>query len=80
MSKVSRLEVTSSGARRRRRELWRAGGSVRDSAAPRVIWRPIGSPEEGRLSDEAAALVPVEIAAPEANSPPGNCRFEHGTQ
>jgi hypothetical protein len=40
----------------------------------------LGSPGEGRLGDEAAALVLVEIATPAANSPPGNCRFQRETQ
>jgi transposase len=83
MSKVSRVEVMSSGARRRwtlaekRRIVAESyGGPGEVSATARrhglsggqlFTWRRLA--REGRLGDEAAALVPVEIAAPGANSP-----------
>ena len=83
MSKVSRVEVISSGARRRwtlaekRRIVAESyGGRGEVSATARryglsggqlFTWRRLA--REGRLGDEAAALVPVEVAAVAANSP-----------
>jgi transposase len=83
MSKVSRIEVLSTGARRRwtieekRRIVAESyGGHGEVSATARrhglsggqlFTWRRLA--REGRLGDEAAALVPVEIAAPAANGP-----------
>src|SRR5258708_28225424 len=83
MSKVSRVEVMSSGARRRwtlaekRRIVAESyGGPGEVSATARrhglsggqlFTWRRLA--REGRLGDEVAALVPVEIVAPTANSP-----------
>src|ERR1700722_20152916 len=83
MPKVSRIEVVSTGARRR----WTAavkrrivaescGGRGEVSATARrhglsggqlFTWRRLA--REGRLGDEAAALVPVEIVAPAASGP-----------
>jgi len=81
MPKVSRIEVVSTGARRR----WTAaekrrivaesyGGRGEVSATARrhglsggqlFTWRRLV--REGRLGDEAAALVPVEIVTPAAS-------------
>ena len=81
MPKVSRIEVVSTGARRR----WTAaekrrivaesyGGRGEVSATARrhglsggqlFTWRRLA--REGRFGDEAAALVPVEIVVPAAS-------------
>jgi transposase len=78
MSKVSRIEVVSTGARRRwtleekRRIVAESyGGRGEVSATARrhglsggqlFTWRQFA--REGRLGDEAAALVPVKLAVP----------------
>ncbi len=83
MSKVSRVEVISTGARRRwtleekRRIVSESYGGRREvsatarrhglSGSQLFTWRRLA--REGRLGDEVAALVPVEIAAPAADSP-----------
>jgi transposase len=83
MSKISRIEVLSTGARRlwtieekRRIVAESYGGHGEVSATARrhglpggqlFTWRRLA--REGRLGDEAAALVPVEIAAPAASGP-----------
>jgi transposase len=83
MSKVSRMEVISTGARRRwtlgekRRIVAESyGGRGEVSATARrhglsggqlFTWRRLA--REGRLGDEASALVPVEIEAPELAGP-----------
>jgi transposase len=83
MAKVSRMEVVSTGARRRwtleekRRIVAESyGGRGEVSATARrhglsggqlFTWRRLA--REGRLGDEAAALVAVEIAAPAAAMP-----------
>jgi transposase len=83
MSKVSRVEVISTGARRRwtleekRRIVSESHGGRREvsatarrhglSGSQLFTWRRLA--REGRLGDEVAALVPVEIAAPAADSP-----------
>jgi transposase len=83
MPKVSRMEVVSTGARRRwtleekRRIVAESyGGRGEVSATARrhglsggqlFTWRRLA--REGRLGDEAAALVAVEIAAPAAAMP-----------
>lgn len=83
MSKVSRVEVISTGARRRwtleekRRIVSESYGGRREvsatarrhglSGSQLFTWRRLS--REGRLGDEVAALVPVEIAAPAADSP-----------
>jgi transposase len=83
MSKVSRIEVISTGARRRwtleekRRIVSESyGGRGEVSATARrhglsggqlFTWRRLA--REGRLGDEAAALVPVEIATAAADRP-----------
>ena len=83
MSKVSRVEVISTGARRRwtleekRRIVSESYGGRREvSATARrhglagsqlFTWRRLA--REGRLGDEVTALMPVEIAAPSADSP-----------
>jgi transposase len=80
MSKVSRVEVMSPGARRRwtlaekRRIVAESyGGPGEVSATARrhglsggqlFTWRRLA--REGRLGDEPAAMVPVEISAPSA--------------
>jgi transposase len=81
MSKVSRIEVVSTGARRRwtleekRRIVAESyGGHGEVSATARrhglsggqlFTWRRLA--REGRLGDEAAALVPVKVAMPDAD-------------
>jgi transposase len=81
MPKVSRIEVVSTGARRRwtlaekRRIVAESnGGRGEVSATARrnglsggqlFTWRRLA--REGRLGDEAAALVPVEIVTPAAS-------------
>jgi transposase len=83
MSKVSRIEVISTGARRRwtleetRRIVAESfGGRGEVSATARrhglsggqlFTWRRLA--QEGRLGDEGSALVAVEIVAPAAASP-----------
>ena len=83
MSKVSRVEVISTGARRRwtleekRRIVSESYGGRREvsatarrhglSGSQLFTWRRLA--REGRLGDELAALVPVEIATPAADSP-----------
>jgi transposase len=83
MSKISRIEVLSTGVRRRwtieekRRIVAESHGCHGEvSATARrhglsggqlFTWRRLA--REGRLGDEAAALVPVEIAAPAASGP-----------
>ena len=83
MSKVSRVEVISTGARRRwtleekRRIVSESYGGRREvsatarrhglSGSQLFTWRRLA--REGRLGDEVAALVPVEIGAPVADSP-----------
>ena len=83
MSKVSRIEVISTGARRRwtveekRRIVTEScGGRGEVSATARrhglsggqlFTWRRLA--REGRLGDEVAALVPVEIVPPAAARP-----------
>jgi transposase len=83
MSKVSRVEVISTGARRRwtleekRRIVSESYGGRREvsatarrhglSGSQLFTWRRLA--REGRLGDEVAALVPVEIVAPAADSP-----------
>jgi transposase len=83
MSKISRIEVLSTGARRRwtieekRRIVAESyGGHGEVSATARhhglsgrqlFTWRRLA--REGRLGEEAAALVPVEIVAPAASGP-----------
>jgi len=91
MPKVSRIEVVSTGARRR----WTAaekrrivaescGGRGEVSATARrhglsggqlFTWRRLA--REGRLGDEAAALVPVEIATPAASGPATAAERDH---
>jgi transposase len=82
MSKVSRVEVISTGARRRwtleekRRIVSESYGGRREvsatarrnglSGSQLFTWRRLA--REGRLGDEVAALVPVEIAAPVVDS------------
>jgi transposase len=83
MSKVSRIEVIPTGARRRwtleemRRIVAESfGGRGEVSATARrhglsggqlFTWRRLA--REGRLGDERSALVPVDIVAPSAESP-----------
>lgn len=83
MPKVSRIEVVTTGARRRwtleekRRIVTESyGGRGEVSATARrhglsggqlFTWRRLA--REGRLGDEAAALVPVTIAVPTAERP-----------
>jgi len=83
MSKVSRIEVVSTGARRRwtldekRRIVAEShGGRGEVSATARrhglsggqlFTWRRLA--REGRLGDETSALVPVKIVAPAAEGP-----------
>jgi transposase len=83
MSKVSRVEVISTGARRRwtleekRRIVSESYGGRREvsatarrhglSGSQLFTWRRLA--REGRLGDEVAALVPVEVVAPAADSP-----------
>jgi transposase len=83
MPKVSRIEVVSTGARRRwtleekRRIVAESyGGRGEVSATARrhglsggqlFTWRRLA--REGRLGDEAGALVPVKIAVPAAERP-----------
>jgi transposase len=83
MSKVSRVEVISTGARRRwtleekRRIVSESYGGRREvsatarrhglSGSQLFTWRRLA--REGRLGDEVSALVAVEIAAPAADSP-----------
>jgi hypothetical protein len=83
MSKVSRVKgdldrcSASMDAGRetadRFRELWRRPGGFGDGTASWAVGQPavhlcVGLPG-GRLGDEVAALMPVEIAAPSADSP-----------
>src|SRR5262249_8430699 len=93
MSQVSRIEVVSTGARRRwtleekRRILGESyGGRGEVSATARrhglsggqlFTWRRLA--REGRLGDEAAALVPVKLAVPATDgsvAPKGDRRDE----
>ena len=82
MSRVARVEVISTGARRRwtleekRRIVSESHGGRREvsatarrhglSGSQLFTWRRLA--REGRLGDEVAALVPVEIAAPATDS------------